>query len=295
MSQKSKNSLVSIGLPVYNGGPMLERALKSLLAQDFGDFELIISDNASTDSTQALSAAYARNDPRIRYSRNERNIGVMPNFNRVRELATAEYFMWASHDDTWSSNYVGALVQLLEQNDSPVLSAGRTEYVTETGERDPLPMTHAPPSSIVATEELIVQLLEEHPTSWFYGIYRRAALPDLVGNFDRFPVWGGDVLFLLDCCLNHDVVGDDTAVIYKMNNRESRYRPITPRQRTAWQFAFATGLVRVMAESKLPWSRKLALRSNFLRYGRKRVFSASLRSTARQWVRAAAAVGRGDE
>lgn len=286
---------VSIGLPVYNGAHLLRRALDSLLGQDFGDFELIISDNASTDDTRDICEDYARRDRRIRYSRNARNLGVMPNFHCVRGLASADYFMWASHDDVWSANYVGALARRLDANESAVLSAGCTQYVTESGEPDPLPMNHAPPSQVVPTEELVTQLLREHPTSWFYGLYRRVALGHLVRNLERFPVWGGDMLFLLDCCLNHDVVGDESAVIFKHNNRASRYRPITPRQRTAWQFAFAAGVAESFATTRLPLRRRWTLRAEVQRYLRERVFNKSLRGTARQWARAALAVGRGDE
>src|SRR5438128_542667 len=73
---------VSIGLPVYNGERYLRLALDSLLSQTFTDFELIISDNASTDGTTEICRAYAARDARIRYSRLEHNIGGSPNFNR---------------------------------------------------------------------------------------------------------------------------------------------------------------------------------------------------------------------
>ena len=69
---------VSIGMPIYNGERYLRSALDSLLAQTFEAFEIIISDNASTDATPAICSAYAAKDPRIRYYRNERNIGVHP-------------------------------------------------------------------------------------------------------------------------------------------------------------------------------------------------------------------------
>ena len=78
---------VSIGLPVYNGEHFLRSSLDSLLAQRFADFELIISDNASTDSTGAICSEYAARDSRVRYSRLPQNIGGVANHNRVRELA----------------------------------------------------------------------------------------------------------------------------------------------------------------------------------------------------------------
>ena len=97
---------VSIGMPVYNGEEFLERALDSLLAQSFSDFELIISDNASQDKTQEICLRYAARDPRVKYYRNETNIGAAENFNRVFALSSGEYFKWAGHDDSWTPDYL---------------------------------------------------------------------------------------------------------------------------------------------------------------------------------------------
>src|SRR5436190_12174806 len=94
-----RDPIVSIGLPVFNGERYLRQALDSLLGQDFQDFELIISDNASTDRTAEICRAYVAKDRRIRYYRNESNIGSAPNYRRVFELARGEFFKWCSHDD----------------------------------------------------------------------------------------------------------------------------------------------------------------------------------------------------
>src|SRR4051794_3298661 len=90
---------LSIGLPVYNGENFLAHAVDSILAQDFRDFELIISDNASTDRTAEICRGYAESDPRVRYVRFETNQGGSRNFCYVFELARGEYFKWAAHDD----------------------------------------------------------------------------------------------------------------------------------------------------------------------------------------------------
>ena len=74
--------LVSIGVPVYNGERLLGRTLESLLAQTYTHLEIIISDNASTDSTPAIAREFADRDPRVRYVRNETNIGAIPTFSR---------------------------------------------------------------------------------------------------------------------------------------------------------------------------------------------------------------------
>ncbi|WP_081588053.1 glycosyltransferase family 2 protein [Gloeocapsa sp. PCC 7428] len=90
---------ISIGMPVYNGEPYLKDAINSILNQTFEDFELIISDNGSTDRTEEICRTIASQDQRVRYYRNEQNLGAGWNFNRVVDLATGEYFRWACHDD----------------------------------------------------------------------------------------------------------------------------------------------------------------------------------------------------
>lgn len=105
---------VSIGIPVYNGENFIGHALDDLLAQTFQDFELIISDNASTDATPKICASYLKRDNRVKYFRNERNRGGPANFTRVLDLATGRYFMWAACDDRWLPEFVSTLLDELE-------------------------------------------------------------------------------------------------------------------------------------------------------------------------------------
>lgn len=100
---------VSIGMPVYNGERFIDEAIRSILAQTFGDFELLISDNASSDATAAICARYARQDPRIRYVRQASNLGAMGNFQYLLDHARGRYFMWAACDDFWDPEWVERL------------------------------------------------------------------------------------------------------------------------------------------------------------------------------------------
>jgi glycosyltransferase involved in cell wall biosynthesis len=99
MSKIPTHPPLSIGLPIYNGENYMRLSIDSILSQTFEDFELIISDNGSTDSTQRICEEYASQDTRIRYYRNEKNMGMTWNFNHVFELARGKYFKWISHDD----------------------------------------------------------------------------------------------------------------------------------------------------------------------------------------------------
>ena len=90
---------VSIGLPVCNGEEYPSARIGSLLQQDFEDFEIVVSDNASTDGTAEICMKYAEKDKRLRYYRNDSNIGAGPNYRRVFELSRGEFFKWCAHDD----------------------------------------------------------------------------------------------------------------------------------------------------------------------------------------------------
>src|ERR1700726_2570792 len=104
MSSRKKIK-VSLGLPVYNGERFVKHAIQSVLDQTFSDFELIISDNASTDSTPDTCEEFARKDPRVPYIRQEINIGAKANFNRVFEYSRGEYFKWVAADDVCGPRY----------------------------------------------------------------------------------------------------------------------------------------------------------------------------------------------
>jgi glycosyltransferase involved in cell wall biosynthesis len=124
---------VSIGLPVFNGERFLEETLNSLLEQTFTDLELIISDNASTDQTERICRAYAAKDRRIRYYRNEKNLGAAQNYNRVFALATGEYFKWAAADDLCAPDFLKRCVEILDREPQVAVSHSRTKIIDAHG------------------------------------------------------------------------------------------------------------------------------------------------------------------
>lgn len=120
-SDSNTPPLVSVGVPVYNGGATIAKALEGLLSQDYEGFEIIISDNGSTDETAFICKQYANRDSRIRYYRSERNMGAIWNFNRVFELSRGEYFFWAAADDNRASSFIRCCLATLERSPSAVL------------------------------------------------------------------------------------------------------------------------------------------------------------------------------
>ncbi len=126
--------LVSIGVPIYNEEKYLPEMLNSLLGQDFQDFELIISDNASDDGTSDICKAYVARDQRIHYHRNERNIGSVGNFNQAFELASGEYFMWASGHDLWEPSFISRCLEVLRDNVSVVSCHPHAVWIDTAGQ-----------------------------------------------------------------------------------------------------------------------------------------------------------------
>ena len=127
---------VTIGLPVYNGDNFLETAIRSIMDQTFGDFELILSDNASTDGTEEICRRYAESDPRVRYHRFDQNMGAAHNFNHIVELAQGDYFKWAAHDDVCGPEYLARCVEVMDADLGVVLCHTRSARIDAEGKED---------------------------------------------------------------------------------------------------------------------------------------------------------------
>ena len=125
---------LTIGLPVYNGEKYVAEAIEALLGQTFEDFELIISDNASTDGTAGICRRFGKQDSRIRYVRQPRNIGIAPNHNFVVHEARGELVKWASHDDLYARDMMERCVQALDENPQVVLAHPWTAMIDGSGQ-----------------------------------------------------------------------------------------------------------------------------------------------------------------
>lgn len=132
-SARKSGPRLSIGLPVYNGERYLAESLDSLLCQTYEDFELIISDNASTDGTADICSHYASQDPRIRYFRQERNLGSSPNHNFVIMQAKGEFFKSAAHDDRYAPDLLERCIEVLDRSPDVVLAHSWSVVIDSTG------------------------------------------------------------------------------------------------------------------------------------------------------------------
>jgi glycosyltransferase involved in cell wall biosynthesis len=124
---------LSIGLPVYNGETYVGGSIEALLGQGYTDFELIISDNASTDGTGDICRRYEKEDSRVRYFRQPRNIGLAPNHNFVVHRATGSLFKWAANDDLYARDLVARCVEALDEHPDAVLAHSWTAKIDTSG------------------------------------------------------------------------------------------------------------------------------------------------------------------
>ena len=129
LKEKNQNNpKITVGIPVFNGEKSIRRTLDSVLSQTFLDFELVISDNASTDSTSLICQEYKKNDKRIRYIHNEKNIGGIANFKLLLDESKTEYFVWLAADDYWDPTFLEKNLPILEKNLNIICSASQVKY-----------------------------------------------------------------------------------------------------------------------------------------------------------------------
>ena len=167
-------TLVTVGVPVYNGADFLEKCLICLRDQTYRDIEVLIFDNCSEDATGEIAQRYCAEDPRFRYFRQPENKGAMRNFIEVLEAAKTPYFMWRAADDTSELNYIEALLALLLSHPERDIAVPRVVSALPNGQ-----VTHVHPvSSLMGKGKAIdrfAQLFRSH-CAWIYGLFRREAM-----------------------------------------------------------------------------------------------------------------------
>ena len=178
---------VCIGLPVYNGEKYLAETFESILSQQYTDFMLIVSDNASTDKTQEICRKYASQDNRIVYNRSKKNLGASMNFNRVFKLFSTEYFKWASYDDILAPDFLIKCVNILDNDPSVVICHSKTarinEYGSLVGNYDHRNMANIASSKIHYRFRDLISV--RNPCWAIFGLFRTESLvkTKLMGNY----------------------------------------------------------------------------------------------------------------
>ncbi|MEQ1887044.1 MAG: glycosyltransferase family 2 protein [Bryobacteraceae bacterium] len=176
---------LSIGMPVYNAERFVEHGLRSLLAQTFDDFEILLSDNASTDRTMEICRDYAAVDRRVRLSQNAFNRGGGWNHNHVLELATGEFFKWASNDDVCAPEFLEKCIAALDENPDAVLAHSGSQVIDDDGEfLESYTMELATDANDVV-KRFFDLVMNYHQCYEIYGVIRSSALQKTgpMGNY----------------------------------------------------------------------------------------------------------------
>ena len=166
---------LTIGLPVYNGENYLAESIEALLGQSFEDFELIISDNASTDGTADICRRYGKQDSRIRYIRQPRNIGMQPNHNFVIRQARGELFKMTSHDDLYARDLLKRCVEALNEYPQVVI-AHCWEAMIDTSRNVTKLLTYSAAVDSPRAPERFRSMLFDGWDDYTYGVMRTKVL-----------------------------------------------------------------------------------------------------------------------
>ncbi|MDP9863414.1 MULTISPECIES: glycosyltransferase family 2 protein [Streptosporangium] len=174
------DTLVSIGLPVRNGAERLDGVVRSVLAQDHTDIELVICDNASTDGTEEFCRELARSDDRVVYHRQPHNVGLLNNFVHAGRIARGTFFRWVGDDDRLDPACVSRSLSAFAQDERLILVTTQVAYTdpdgtTSTGVYDGGGLLSDDPAERFA--EMLRMLNESHLLiDPLYGLMRRASV-----------------------------------------------------------------------------------------------------------------------
>ncbi|WP_172300495.1 glycosyltransferase [Pseudoruegeria sp. HB172150] len=217
-----KKRTVSVGLPVYNGAEFLGQAIESILAQDLGDLELIISDNASTDETPDICANYAAADERVSYVRHTENLGAAKNYNHVFHLSSAPYFKWAAHDDLMKPQFLTRCVEAFERQQTlPSLIYPRSEFIDSDNKvlyPDRNSMHTTSPAAAVRLHRAVQAM---GLVTAVFGLFHRETLArtQLIGTYVA-----SDYVLLLECALLGPVIHLDGEPLFQRRIHEKMSR-----------------------------------------------------------------------
>jgi len=172
----NRTPLVSIGMPIYNSEKYLSQALDSLLTQDYPNFELIISDNSSTDRSEDICLQYMKKNKRIAYFRNDANLGAGYNFKNAFEHANGDFFMWAGSHDLWISDYISRLVNVLQTNPQIALAYTEMCFIDERGNDCNTELYHLDTRGMPILERIQIVIKTLSFCNLFYGLYRTSII-----------------------------------------------------------------------------------------------------------------------
>lgn len=268
MSDLASKTLVTVGIPTYNRAYYLETAIVSILDQTYSNVELIISDNASTDDTEAICQKFTAGDCRIRYVRQDNNIGPSRNFYEVLRLARGEYFAWLADDDWCDRRFLEALASELQARPDVILCACGVKVIDAHGNnvaKDSLERIH--PN--IPWEKARVAFFE-YPISSVvhavYGLYR-TAIVRMVGAprgvTRKNILTSSEVPFLAKLATMGRIIAIPELLRYYRIHENSVYqserRKMSNVDRVHFRLAVLLELCSIVGRSSLPYGQKVKI------------------------------------
>ena len=175
--------LVSIGMPVFNDKHFLSKSIESIINQSYNNFELILSDDCSSDGSAQICEKFVRKDKRIKYIKQEKNIGISRNMEFLLRQATGEYFMWAGNDDLWHSDFILLHVNALESSPIAISAFCPYHFIDE----DDKILQYPPPRNCSYESRFssirLLKLTYFWDDGFGYGMFRREKIQTV-----KFPV-----------------------------------------------------------------------------------------------------------
>ena len=265
---------VSVGVPVYNGAPYIRDSLEALAAQTYKNFEVVISDNCSTDETESICRAMAEKDTRFRYIRQENNLGLLGNFDFLLKHSDGDYFCWRAHDDLSDENFIAVLAATLDE-------CPEAGMAVTTSQWDDLVADYSKCYLRKDTRQTSQYLRIRHQLLdcvcfWFYHLYRRE---ELLKQWPYFCDEIGldtmhcDILFMVKYLTAGKTASAPGAVL---NSRRVEFKPdpfaALPIEHYQKVIAIYRRIVREnFAQLRLPFWQKFVLKVLALRYPDRRV------------------------
>lgn len=229
-SKLMSKPLLTIGLPVYNGENTIPKLIDSLVFQTFRDFTLVISDNASTDSTQKICENFVKKDPRIKYIKQQKNIGLIKNWNFILEDATTKYFMWVEADDYYHPDFIKKNIQILESNENFVGSTDNIIFFD--GDTSPQAI-----HSIGSYEQKAIAYLKFNKGGGIFAIYRTKEL-------QRSIVYVEHAAWDLQLMLNILKFGDLNVINENLHYRSSK--GISSKSNIAYEYSIGLSIPKII-------------------------------------------------
>lgn len=228
MVSSIQQPLVSIAMTVFNAEPFLAKTLCSLLDQDYKNFELVISDNASEDRSGEICQEFAKRDMRIHYYRNSINMGPARNSYKAIDLCSGEFILTAADHDVYHPTFISSLLQVLQQDESVVLAYPRTVYIDENDQTIELMPDNIDTRGLDACQRFSKVIWEFGWMNMVYGLYRSAVFKTVWHSYQTI---GPDHIIIANLCLHGSIAQLDEPLFFRRRNRPSEtYQECTRRQ-----------------------------------------------------------------